>query len=220
MISTTIILIAITSIVSFMAFNNRTLLDKFIFYPPALRNNGWYRFFTYGFLHADLGHLFFNMFALYLFGDQIENVFIVNFGTQMGSIFYILLYLLALPASILPTYIKEKNNSSYRSLGASGAVSAIVFAYILIFPMQGMGLMFIPIYLPAFLFGIIYIAVSVYLEKKQAGNINHLAHVTGGIFGILFMFIIFRIFGGMNIFSFFIENIQISSVKDLIQFGR
>jgi len=216
----TIIIIVITSLISFLAFNNRALLDKLIFYSPAVKEGGWYRFFSYGLLHADLTHLFFNMFTLYLFGRAIEDVFVNSFGSGFGVLFYLLLYILGLPASILPSYIKEKNNNQYRSLGASGAVSAIVFSYMLIYPMQGIGLLFIPIYLPAFLFGIIYIAVSVYLEKKQAGNINHLAHITGGVFGILFMFTVFLIFGGVNIFSFFINNIQVSSLKDLIQFGR
>lgn len=202
-----------------MAFSNRQIVEKFIFYPPDVRNKGLYRFFTYGLLHADLAHLFFNMFAFYLFGVAIESVFKDSFGNQLGSLFYILLYVFALPVSILPTYFKEKNNYSYRSLGASGAVSAVVFSYILIFPMQGMGIMFIPVFLPAFLFGILYVVASVYLEKKQAGNINHLAHVTGGIFGIAFMFTIFMTFRRINIFSYFIENIQVSSLKDLIQFG-
>ncbi|VBB48171.1 Rhomboid family protein [uncultured Paludibacter sp.] len=215
----TLIIIVITSVVSFMAFNNSSLVNNFIFYPPAIKNKEWYRFFTYGLLHADLAHLIFNMFALYLFGTEIEKVFKGVFANELGTVLYILMYVIGLIASILPTYFKEKNNYNYRSLGASGAVSAVVFAYILIYPMNFMGIMFIPIYLPAFLFGIIYVIVSVYLDKKQAGNINHLAHITGGIFGIMYMFIVFMAFVKINIFSFFIQNIQIASVKDLIHFG-
>lgn len=215
----TVIIIICTTIISLLALNKRELFDKLIFYPPAVKNNGWYRFFSYGLLHADFTHLFFNMFTLLLFGSAIEKVLINNFDSGLGAFFYLLLYILALPASILPSYFKEKNNSSYRSLGASGAVSAIVFSYILIFPMQGMGLMFIPVYLPAFLFGFIYIAISIFLERKQVGNINHMAHIVGGVFGVLFTFLIFKIFENVNIFSFFIQNIQISSISDLIHIG-
>lgn len=215
----TIIIIALTAIVSYFAFNNNSLVDKYIFYPPAIKNKEWYRFITYGVLHADLSHLIFNMFALYLFGTEIEKVFNDVFGIGLGGLFYVLLYLLGLIFSILPTWFKEKDSMYYRSLGASGAVSAIVFAYILVYPMNFMGIIFIPIFLPAFIFGIIYVATSIYLEKNQNGNINHLAHVAGGIFGIVFMFIVFKAFAGINIFYYFIQNIQISSFRDLIHFG-
>lgn len=215
----TIIIIAVTAFISYSAFNNNNIAEKYIFYPPAIKNNQWYRFISYGFLHADWSHLIFNMFALYLFGSAIEEVFVESFGKNSGILFYILLYFTGLIFSILPTYIKEKNNSWYRSLGASGAVSAIVFAYILIYPMNFMGIMFVPVYLPAFIFGIIYIATSVYLEKQQNGNINHLAHVSGGIYGIVFMYLIFILFADINIFHWFVDNIRISSIKDLIHFG-
>lgn len=217
--TTTIIIIAITSIVSFMAFNNAELLHRFIFYPPAVNRKEYYRFFTYGLLHADLGHLFFNMFALYLFGSEIEKVLVEFFGMGQGTLLYVAMYVLGLLVSILPTYFKEKNNPAYRSLGASGAVSAVVFAYILIYPMNFMGIMFIPVFLPAFLFGIIYVVVSFYLDKNQSGNINHLAHITGGVFGILFMFVVFQILADVNLFDYFIQSIQVSSWRDLVHFG-
>jgi len=215
----TIIIIAVTAFISYSAFNNNSLVEKYIFYPPAIKDKQWYRFITYGFLHADWSHLIFNMFALYLFGSAIEQVFMETFGDKMGILFYILLYFSGLIISILPTYIKEKNNSWYRSLGASGAVSAIVFAYILVYPMNFMGIIFIPVFLPAFIFGIIYVVTSIYLEKQQNGNINHLAHVTGGIYGIVFMFVVFISFANINIFHWFVDNIQISSIRDLIHFG-
>ena len=215
----TIIIIAITAIVSYLAFNNNRIVDKFIFYPPAIKNKQWYRFITYGFLHADFSHLIFNMFALYLFGSEIETIFNDVFGIGLGGFLYVLLYLLGLIFSILPTWFKEKDNVHYRSLGASGAVSALVFAYILVYPMNFMGIIFIPIFLPAFIFGIIYVVTSIYLEKTQKGTVNHSAHVTGGLFGIVFMFVVFKFIVGINIFSYFVQNIQISSFRDLIQFG-
>jgi membrane associated rhomboid family serine protease len=215
----TIIIIAITAIVSYLAFNNNRIVDKYIFYPPVIKNKQWYRFITYGVLHADFSHLIFNMFALYLFGSEIETIFNDVFGIGLGGFLYVLLYLLGLIFSILPTWFKEKDNVHYRSLGASGAVSALVFAYILVYPMNFMGIIFIPIFLPAFIFGIIYVVTSIYLEKTQKGTVNHSAHVTGGLFGIVFMFVVFKFIAGINIFSYFVQNIQISSFRDLIQFG-
>lgn len=215
----TFIIIGLTVVVSYLAFQNQSLVDKLIFYPPAVKHNEWYRFVTHGFLHADWGHLFFNMFALYLFGKAIENVFSDVFGAVTGALLYALLYVLGLIFAILPTWYKEKNNYYYRSLGASGAVSAVVFAYILVYPMSYMGVMFIPVFLPAFIFGILYIVISIYFDKQQSGNINHTAHIAGGLFGIIFMAVTFRLLANINIFSWFIENIHITSLRDLIRFG-
>lgn len=214
----TIVIIAITSIISYMAFRNESIVSKYIFYPPAAQKQ-WYRFFTYGLLHADIGHLIFNMFALYLFGTEIEKVFMQVLGTSTGGILYILLYISALLFSILPTYFQEKNNRSYSSLGASGAVSAVVFAFILIYPMSFMGVIFVPIFLPAFIFGIIYILTSIYLEKKQNSLVNHLAHLAGGFYGVIFIAVVFRVLAGVNIFSHFIQSIHMDSISDLIHFG-
>ena len=108
------------------------------------------------------------MFTLYFFGGVIEHTFKTVLGDQTGVICYLLLYLTA-PISILPTYFKQKNNTNYRGLGASGAVSAVIFAYILIHPMNFMGILFIPIWLPAFLFGTIFLLISVALDKNRAG---------------------------------------------------
>lgn len=215
----TTILIVITSIVSYMAFTNEHLMQRFIFYPPAIQSKQWYRFITYGFLHADLSHLIFNMLALYLFGSEIEKVFAEVFGVEMGAVLYLLLYFTSLAVSIVPTWINEKNNPYYRSLGASGAVSSVVFAYILVYPMNFMGLMFIPIMLPAFIFGVIYIVASAYLDKKQAGNINHSAHIAGGVYGVVFMSVVFQLVANINILLHFISSIQIFSWKDLIHVG-
>ncbi|MHB9056505.1 MAG: rhomboid family intramembrane serine protease [Paludibacteraceae bacterium] len=215
----TVLIISVTSIISFVAFNNNALTNKLIFYPAEIKNGGWYRFITYGVLHADLTHLIFNMFTLYFFGSYIEDFFKTILGTRQGSLWYIVLYISALVISIFPTYIKESNNSFYRSLGASGAVSAIVFAYILINPMSFMGMMFIPVMLPAFLFGIIYVIISVYLEKKQAGNINHTAHIAGGIYGMAFTIILFALLANLNILQHFTDQIQISTIRDIIHIG-
>lgn len=215
----TIFIIAITTIISVMAFRNGILVDKLIFYPPAVKQGEWHRLFTYGVLHVDYTHLFFNMFTFYLFGTDIERVCKAELGGQAGSICFVALYVTALLASIIPTYFKHKNNVGYRGLGASGAVSAVVFAYVLINPMNFMGIMFIPVWLPAFLFGIIFILISIYLDKRQAGGINHSAHITGGIYGIVFMIAAFMILRGINLADNFIAQIRIDSINDLIHFG-
>lgn len=215
----TYIIIAITAIVSISAFSNRALMERFIFYPPAVKHGEWYRLFTYGVLHADYTHLIFNMFTLFFFGMDIEKTFQATFGMQTGSIYYILLYITALPISILPTYFKHKNNQSYHGLGASGSVSAVIFAYILINPMNFMGIMFIPIWLPAFIFGIIFVAVSLYLDKKQSGGINHSAHIAGGIYGLIFMVIVFALMADVNLISEFVNKVQVNSLRDLIHIG-
>ncbi len=215
----TIIIIAITAFISYRAFSNRTLAEKLIFYPPEVKRGGWYRLFSYGVLHADYTHLIFNMLTLFIFGTYIERFFKSTLGETEGGIWYIVLYVTALLVSILPTYIKNINNHYYRGLGASGAVSAVVFAYILINPMSFMGIMFIPIMLPAFLFGIIYVVLSIYLEKKQAGNVNHSAHIAGGVYGILFVIILFAVRKGANMLSHFISQIEINSIGDLFHFG-
>lgn len=215
----TIIIIVFTALISYKAFNNRALVDKLIFYPPEVNRGGWYRLFSYGVLHADYTHLIFNMLTFFIFGTYIENLFKVSLGTTGGGIWFVALYLSALLVSILPTYFKNKNNPYYRGLGASGAVSAIVFAYILINPMSFMGIMFIPIMLPAFLFGIIYVVLSIFLEKKQAGNVNHSAHIAGGVYGVLFVIALFAIMREANVLRHFVEQIKISSISDLIHIG-
>ena len=215
----TFIIIAITAFISYKAFNNSALVNKLIFYPPEVNRGGWYRLFSYGVLHADYTHLIFNMITFFIFGQYIEKFFKGSLGEMQGSVWFITLYVSALLVSILPTYFKHKNNQYYRGLGASGAVSAVVFAYILINPMSFMGIMFITIMLPAFLFGIIYVDLTIYLEKKQAGNVNHSAHITGGIYGILFVIILFYVTLNADLITHFFSQIKIDSISDLFHFG-
>ena len=124
----TLIIIVLTSLISYQAFRDHGLADKLIFQPATVRDGEWYRLLTYGLLHADFMHLLFNMFTFYLFGSYIESIFKMQLGTQAGSIAFVLLYIGGLLFSILPTYFKQKNNYYYKGLGASGAVSAVVFA--------------------------------------------------------------------------------------------
>jgi membrane associated rhomboid family serine protease len=189
MFTITVVILAITCIVSFTAFSNEKIMEDLIFYPPAVTNrNQWYRFITCGFIHADIMHLAFNMYSFYLFGRMVEEAFIQIFGDK-GKLLYILLYIIALIVCLLPTYLNNKENYHYRSLGASGAVSAVIFAGIFIFPTMKMGLFLIPIMVPGFVFGPIFLILSAYLAKRGHGNINHSAHIWGGIFGIVFLIV-------------------------------
>jgi membrane associated rhomboid family serine protease len=189
MFTITVVILAITCIVSFTAFSNEKIMEDLIFYPPAVTNrNQWYRFITCGFIHADIMHLAFNMYSFYLFGRMVEEAFIQIFGDK-GKLLYILLYIIALIVCLLPTYLNNKENYHYRSLGASGAVSAVIFAGIFIFPTMKMGLFLIPVMVPGFVFGPIFLILSAYLAKRGHGNINHSAHIWGGIFGIVFLIV-------------------------------
>jgi membrane associated rhomboid family serine protease len=189
MFTITVVILAITCIVSFTAFSNEKLMEDLIFYPPAVTNrNQWYRFITSGFIHADIMHLAFNMYSFYLFGRMVEDAFIQIFGVK-GKLLYILLYIIALIVCLLPTYLNNKDNYHYRSLGASGAVSAVIFAGIFIYPTMKMGLFLIPVMVPGFVFGPIFLLLSAYLAKRGHGNINHSAHIWGGIFGIVFLIV-------------------------------
>lgn len=213
MLSITLIIIVITVVVSLVAFKNSQVMENLIFYPPAVsEKNQYYRFITCGFIHANLPHLFFNMYALYLFGegqhkDGVEYFFAAIFGDK-GKILYLLMYLITLIVCLIPTYNKNKANYNYRSLGASGAVSAVVFAFILFEPIRGVGLIFIPVFVPGFLFGILYLIISFWLDKKGGTHVNHSAHIWGGLFGIVFVIAVCRLFSTYPVLDNFTEAIR------------
>ncbi len=188
-LSITISIIIITVLVSIGAFNNPKTMDDLIFYPPAVSKRGqWYRFFTCGLIHADWGHLFFNMLSLYLFGRFVEQGFGQLFG-PIGKWLYLLMYISALAVSILPTYNKNKDNYYYRSLGASGAVSAVVFAGLMLVPTLSLFIFFIPIPIPGFIFAPLYLLLSAMMDRKGLGNINHSAHIWGSLYGLAFIIV-------------------------------
>jgi membrane associated rhomboid family serine protease len=211
--SVTVILIILTVMVSIAGFRNEKVINDLIFYPPAIiENNQYYRFITCGFIHADISHLFFNMYVLYAFGEGqakngTENIFLSVFG-DYGRLLYILMYLLALIICLVPSFQKNKLNPNYRSLGASGAVSAVVFAYILFNPLQAVGIIFIPVFIPGFLFGIIYLVVSWLLDRKGGGSINHSAHIWGAIFGVIFFIVASKLFSGYPVLEHFVESVK------------
>ncbi|MBD8696428.1 rhomboid family intramembrane serine protease [Stenotrophomonas sp. CFBP 13718] len=178
-----LLLIAITVIVSWMAFNNRKLTDRLILWPPAVdRHRQYDRLITYGFLHADWPHLIFNMITLFFFGGQIEGLMVRLSGSYLT---YPAFYLGALVISILPSYIKNQKNPNYLSLGASGAVSAVLFAFILLSPWTRIFVFFIPA--PAILYAVFYVGYSIWMDKRGGDQVNHSAHLAGAAFGVLFM---------------------------------
>ncbi len=184
-------ILGITTLVSFAAFSNGELLRKLLFNAVEIFSyNQWYRLFSYGLVHADFTHLLFNMFVLYSFGSALENqYFPYLFGSNAGLVTG-LLYFSALPASTLFSYFKHKHDFSYNALGASGAVSAIVFAGILISPLSSLYIMFIPFPVPSFIFGALYLAYSWYMSKKGRDNIGHDSHFWGAVYGIVFMLVL------------------------------
>ncbi len=187
----TYIIIAVTVIVSFLSFSNRSLFDKLLFDPYRIfHQRQYYRFLTHGLVHADWMHLGINMFVLLSFGRMVEDVFIVIFGNGKGMYFYLLLYIGGLLLSSTPSFGKHKNNAWYTAVGASGAVSAIVFASILISPLSGIRFIFIPFDIPAFIFGLLYLGYSAYMAKRGQDNIGHDAHFYGALFGLLFPILI------------------------------
>lgn len=189
--SVTLIIIVVTAIISIMAWNNYSLMNRWIMNPYQVANRGeYYRLITSGFLHADWGHLIFNMLSLYFFGGFIEQVFGLLFGA-MAPVYVIGFYLVAILVSDIPTFLKHRNNPGYNSLGASGGVSAIIFAGILFRPLTPIMLFFIPIPIPGFIFGGLYLAYSYYESRRGAGNINHDAHFYGALFGVVFMIIVY-----------------------------
>lgn len=215
-LSITLVIIIITTLISIGGFTSQKILGDLIFYPPAVReHNQWYRFLTCGFIHADVAHLIFNMLALYFFGDSVEIIFKQLFG-QYGGIIYILLYVSALVLSLLPTYFKHIDNYSYRSLGASGAVSAIVFAGLVLIPSAEVFIYFIPIPIPGFIFAPLYLLLSFILARKGGDNVNHSAHIWGSIYGALFVVVGCMAIGFPVVQSFSDQVIQYMTAKGWI----
>lgn len=209
-ISFTLLLVLANLAISIPAFNNSKLMNDLIFYPPSITNHKqYYRFITHGFLHADVPHLAFNMVALYSFGGAVEKIFSLEclFGS-IGKFYYLLMYMAALVIATLPTYLKNKQNYHYRSLGASGAVSAVVFAGITLLPQIPINFMFIPIDIPGYIFGLAYLGISAYLDRKGGGNVNHSAHFWGAAFGIVVTILLCLAFAQLNVFENFLKQIQ------------
>ena len=201
----TTIIIIITALVSIGGFSNQKIIGDLIFYPPAVtERKQWYRFFTCGLIHADWMHLIFNMISLYFFGRVVEDAFTALFP-EAGKWLYLIMYISALLVSLLPTYLKHKNDYNYASLGASGAVSAVVFAGLAVAPASEIYVYFIR--MPGFVFAPLYLILSVVMERKGGDNINHSAHIWGSLYGLAFIFIT-AYSAGVDLAGYFVESVK------------
>lgn len=181
-----IIIVAITVVVSILAFYNAEIFTKLKFnaYLIKHKKEGW-RFFSYALVHSGWMHLLINMYVLYSFGDITEKSFQVQFGSR-GILMYLLLYVGGVIFSTLFDFRKNKDNPNYNAVGASGAVSAVVFSSILFYPGGGIYIFPIPFALPSWAFAILYLVYSAYMGKKEVDNIGHYAHFSGALFGIIY----------------------------------
>jgi len=176
----TLCIIAVTCLVSYLAFNNPRLMERLILWPPAVRRGQYDRLLGYGLIHADGMHLLFNMITLYFFGAATERLY----AQYLGTFGFVLFYAGGLLVSVLPSYFQHKDDPNYRSLGASGAVSAVLFAFILLQPWAKIYVYVVPV--PAIIYAALYVGYSIYAEHKRADNINHSAHLWGAAYGIAF----------------------------------
>jgi membrane associated rhomboid family serine protease len=182
--SITTIILVLTTIISLAAFSNSRLMDALIFWPPAISmRHQYYRFVSCGFIHADLMHLAFNMFTLYFFGKALENYYAGILGLQ--HYYFTLLYLTALIVANIPSYLKQRDNYNYRSLGASGAVCAVMFAFIMIDPWETLYI-FARVPIPAIIYALLFLGYTIYMSRRGGDNVNHDAHLWGALYGVVF----------------------------------
>lgn len=198
----TITILIVTCAVSLIYMQNYEFKNRYMFNAYAIRHRGeWQRFFTGALLHADFFHLAFNMLAFYSFGQFVEETFrgesIINykwfnhelFGPRLGSLMFAIMYITAIPISSLFSFLKHQHNPHYNALGASGAVSAVVYSAILFNPLGQINFFFIP--MKSWIFGLLYLVVSWVLARRNVGNIGHDAHFYGSVYGFVFPIIFF-----------------------------
>jgi membrane associated rhomboid family serine protease len=183
MFTITLSIIVLTCLISASAFNNNRLLNALIFWPPAISiRHQYYRFFTCGLIHADFIHLAFNMITLYFFGRVMEAWYMGRLG--LPHFYYLILYTGAVIVANIPTYLKRRDDYNYRSLGASGGVCAVLFAFVLMQPWATITVFVIPV--PAIIYAGLFLGYSVYMGKRGGDNVNHDAHFWGALFGVVF----------------------------------
>lgn len=183
-----LMLVISIGIVSYMSFTNSNLFNNLLFSPYViLSEKQWYRFLTSAWVHGDFMHLFVNLFVLYSFGDFLEYTFKNWFGE--GILQYLLLFIGSVIIAHIPTFLKEKDNYNYSSVGASGGVSGVLFASIIIQPLQPLYL-FALIPIPGIMFGVLYLFYTQRMATKATDNINHEAHLWGAIGGMLILVIL------------------------------
>lgn len=182
------ILVLLNSILTYEGSRREHWRESFLFDPFAIsQGQKSIGIFSHFWFHADWQHLIFNMLSLYMLGGVLESLWVLEFGVQKGSMLFIALYLFGgVAATVLP-YFRHRYNPNYRSLGASGAVTAVVFAAIMWYPQMQLGLLFLPIPIPAYIFGPLYLGIEYYAMKRGNTNIANDGHISGALFGILFV---------------------------------
>lgn len=184
----TLAIIGITVLISMKGFNDRIFFSKYMFNIGAIRSGEQIRMISSGFLHSDFSHLLFNMLTLYFFAD------VVLF--QLGVAKFLILYFVSLLSGNLLSFYFHKDEYNYSAIGASGAVMGVLYSAILLYPEMSLFLFFVPIPIPAWLFGMAYLLYSIYGMKTRMGNIGHDAHIGGAIGGylltLLFVPILFK----------------------------
>ncbi|MDX1760937.1 Rhomboid family protein [Salinimicrobium sediminis] len=208
----TIVIIAANVIISFKGFNDRAFFEKYKFNSAAVKRGEKIRIFSSGFLHVDTAHLFLNMLTLYFFADVVIAIF--------GSLKFIIIYLASLLIGNLLSYYFHKDEPHYNAVGASGAVSGIIYAAILLYPDMSLYLFFIPIPIPAYIFGIGYMLYSIYGMKRQLGNIGHDAHFGGAVGGYLLTLIFIPALFVTNLFMVILLAIPIILLFFLQKTGK
>ena len=181
-----LIVLSITVLISIIAFNRKDVFYALSFnaYAVAHRRQ-WYRVLSYCFIHANWVHLLVNMFVLWMFGGLLEKTYVYLFATK-GYFMYLLLYLSSIVVATMGDLKQYKDDYNYHAVGASGATSAVIFAGILLYPMQKIYIFFIPIGIPAFIFGILFLIYSAYMSRRNIDNIGHNAHFYGAVYGFFF----------------------------------
>ncbi len=171
----TIVIIAANVIISMKGFNDFSFFEKYKFNIAGIRRGEHIRMFSSAFLHADFSHLLFNMLTLYFFAPVVI--------MSVGITYFVIIYVASLLIGNLLSFYFHKDEYHYSAIGASGAVMGVLYSAILFFPDMGLYLFFIPIPIPAWLFGMAYLLYSIYGMKKRLGNIGHDAHIGGAIGG-------------------------------------
>jgi membrane associated rhomboid family serine protease len=188
----TLVFLALIILFSVYCFYDRAAMGKYLFHPYSIHHQGeHYRFLTHAFIHGDYLHLAFNCLALYSFGQALEDYFFPQlFGEKLGRIYYIILFTGGIYAASITEYLRNKNNPDYSSLGASGAISSIMFCFIMVSPLSQISLFFFP--MQGWIAGVLLLGVSYYLIKrkktgKYSDNISHESHFWGALFGVAFI---------------------------------
>ena len=182
------VVIGMNILISAQVFKSNAWRDKLILSPYLIKHDGqWYRLFSHSWIHADWQHLLFNMASLYFLGDLILNNWLDLYGDIKGTGLFLFLYIAGGVAATIFPYLKNQDNSSYRALGASGAVSAVIFSAILWNPTMKLGILFIPFPIPAYIFGPLYLLIEYFAMRNIKTGVAHDAHLGGALFGILFV---------------------------------